>query len=61
MLSVVLTYTLLFAPTIAGLNAMLVNARRTLLLFPDEVIGFVPTIKAVMREYAKQNMRGYYK
>ena len=46
-------YFLVFEPTIRTLNAVLRNARSTVLQFPDDVINGIAPIRTLVREFAK--------
>ena len=50
---VVLSYLALFAPTIRALNIVLKDARGTLLLLPDDIVANQPSIRNLMKEYAR--------
>ena len=50
-------YGLVFSPSIKGLNVALRNSRATLLQFPEDVINGIPSIRALVKEFAKANQQ----
>ena len=53
MVAVVLSYFLVFSPTIKRLNTELMNTRAAVLLFPGEVVNGIPAIRNLMRDMSK--------
>ena len=50
-------YVFVFAPAITILNAVLRNARGTLLQFPEDVITCIPSVRALVKDFAKASQQ----
>ena len=50
-------YAFVFSPAIATLNAVLRNARGTLLQFPEDVITCIPSVRALVKDFAKASQQ----